>query len=786
MGVLSNKVSTSFSEYYKKYPQEKIFLHSDQNVYLGGQTCWYKAYTQAYGKPSQLSKIIYVRLSDAKGKLIKQDKLPLIKGSAYGNIQLTDSLPTGWYQLRAFTAWMLNFEAGGTYHQNIFIRNIHDTVSRHQWAESAKTYHINFFPEGGDLVDGNLCNVAFKATDENGLPAKVYGEVIDDTRKKVVKLITVHDGMGSFEIEAFANSSYIAQVHFPDNSIQRIALPKVKKTGISMRVNPITANEIELRITYSGQTEEHKDILIAAMQNNGLSVMYPLTLSRGGNIFGFKKSDFSTGILRLTVMDSNGLPLAERVVFVDNNDQLKFSLSKDSISFDPKSRNVFTLNLKDHDDKLNNTNFSVSVTDAGVGNEWSDNISSYFLMSSELKGYIYQPAYYFSNNCDTLLQQLDMVMLTNGWRHFRLDSLANNKPAALKYYVESSQFIAGKIENYNPRDNPAIKFLITNSDSSKNVLNIEPDSSGTFVLNGYTKQGTATIDYTIVNRKNKRLPWKISFFKPNADTAHFSADIITQSAEIAPVIGKTFLDSVAIERKVEFVTKGILLKGVNIKDEKLTPTELLVKSHVKHMEADRAFDFDMVNVTHPPLTVLNYLWGRIPGLKIVFEPGVGWHFAYRGPSAIGGDKSAPVFYIDEVIASLDETQDVPPSEIALIRFVPPPVWFAPLNGGAIGAIMVYTKRFGDEKGSGSGRAFNQYTFNGYSVTREFSSPDYSAPKQIKQPDYRTTLYWSHDLSMDDQGNIKIRFYNSDRAKKYRVIVQGMDADGKVGYLSETF
>jgi hypothetical protein len=125
-------------------------------------------------------------------------------------------------------------------------------------------------------------------------------------------------------------------------------------------------------------------------------------------------------------------------------------------------------------------------------------------------------------------------------------------------------------------------------------------------------------------------------------------------------------------------------------------------------------------------------------------------------------------------------------DIALIRYAPPPAWFAHGGGGFIGAILVYTKTYGDDKGTNNRRAFNKYTFNGYSVTREFPLPDYSITRQKQVTDHRTTLYWNHDLNTGKQGDFKIRFYNSDKAKKYRIVVQGMDADGRMGYLSEEF
>jgi hypothetical protein len=784
---IGQKLTNSLSGYNKRYPQEKIFIHTDQNIYLGGQTLWYKTYALAYGKPSLLSKIVYVRLSDAQGKLIKQDKLPLKNSTAYGNINLPDSLRSGWYQLQAFTTWMLNFDEGDFYHQKIYIQNIHDRANQTLDVGEAKTYHINFYPEGGDLVDGNMCNVAFKVTDENGLPAKVYGDVLGKNKRSIAKLITVHDGMGSFELEASANMNYTAQVHLPDSTVQYIALPKVKKTGISMRLNTASVNELEVRMTYSDKQLEHQDIILEAVQNNGLSVTYPLKLIRGINVFSLKKDDFSTGILRLTIFDENGVPGAERIVFINKYDLFKLSVVKDTLSYNSKSKNVFTLNLKDNKNQPARANLSISVTDAAMGSEQDDNICSYFLMSSELRGRIHQPGYYFKNNSDTLQKQLDLVMLTNGWRHFKWDTVFKAQPRVLKYFVESSQVIAGQIENYHDKDNLKIKLMITNADSSKNIVFIAPDSTGCFALKDYDRQGTANMYFEVVNAKNKKQPVKIAFFKQDVDTIHFGADTLSDFGGIKPVIKKTFLDNIAIEQNARFVTQGIVLKTVNIKERKLTPTETLIKRHVHHFDLDNSSTLDLMNTPSlPSVSVIAYIQGRFPGLQIYQKPFGGYTFKYQGSSNLNDDVNLPYFYIDEVRVMLADVEEIPLTDIALIRFAPPPVWFAPVGGGFIGAILVYTKEHGDYKNTNSSRAFDRYTFNGYSITREFSSPDYSIDKQARQPDYRTTLYWNHDLNTDNQGNFKIRFYNSDKTKKYRVAVQGMDANGRMGYLSEEF
>ncbi|MDB5143720.1 MAG: hypothetical protein JWQ66_2433, partial [Mucilaginibacter sp.] len=357
------------------------------------------------------------------------------------------------------------------------------------------------------------------------------------------------------------------------------------------------------------------------------------------------------------------------------------------------------------------------------------------------------------------------------------------------------QMIAGQIENYHDKDNLKIKLMITNADSSKKIVLVTPDSTGCFVLKDYNHQGTANMYFEVVNAKNRKQPSKITFFKQDIDTVHFGADTLNSFTETIPVIKKTFLDSVAIQQNARFITHGIMLKTVNIKERKQTPTELVIKSHVHRLELDDgSATLDLVNTpTLPGVNIIDYIQGKFPGLYITYSPIFGYGFTYHGNSDVGGDpkvstpdKGKPFFYVDEARSTFDDILTIPLQDIALIRFAPPPAWFAPGGGGFFGAILIYTKQYGDDRGNSRTRSFDQYTFNGYSVTREFPLPDYSDIKQKQETDYRTTLYWNHDVDMDADGNFKINFYNSDKTKKYRVVIQGMDANGRVGYLSEEF
>ncbi len=214
------KIDAGLQWFYKNYPQEKVYVHTDKDQYIAGQSLWFSIYAISYGTPSDISKIVYIQLISPNGKVAAQAKFQMGKGKAAGSLTLPDSLRSDVYELRCFTSWMLNFDEHFIFHKYINIQNpaqrVKQVVTK---VSNVNHYHIDFLPEGGDLVDGILCNTAFKAIDMNGLPVEVTGEVVDEQKNQVATLQTVHDGMGSFSFIPHIPHEYSGRIRFKDGQI---------------------------------------------------------------------------------------------------------------------------------------------------------------------------------------------------------------------------------------------------------------------------------------------------------------------------------------------------------------------------------------------------------------------------------------------------------------------------------------------------------------------------------------------------------------------------------------
>ena len=822
--TLDTHLKSSLQSWYKKYPAEKLFAHVNQDVYSSGETLWYKIYAIAYGKPSALSRVVYVQLSDSAGNIVTQNKLPLVEGKAHGNINIDPKLKSGWYKLSAFTSWLMNFDHESYFNQKIYIHNSSAPGSVTAEKEVIeKGYHIAFFPEGGDLVNGSIATVAFKAFSDDGLPARVDGLVKDKTGKIIASLATVHDGMGRFVVEPASDNLYTATARFPDGSTQVVKLPAVKAEGVSLRAGQ-DVNVVKLQVVLSTTKKGAENCLLAAVQNNGVVNTYPLQLSNGFNEFSLPNAPFSTGILRLTLFNGQGVPLSERLLFINKHDLKTSGLTADTLSFSPHGSNSFSITVKDEASRPVQGNFSVAVTDGNAFNDAiSQNIYSALLLSPELKGEVYNPGYYFKNESDTLAQQLDLVMLTNGWRHFSWQKILSNENYTLSHPVEHSIYIAGKVVGYSPppiNDQLNVKLMIFNHDSTKFMGYAAPDSSGSFILKDFNHEGISDIYLQTANKKGHARGLKVKLFNTLDDSLRQAkADGFSEPA--LPDLTGYFVSRAQAEVKDREFSDNIMLKTVNVKASKLNPTDKVMADHVNpKYTSDREFTLDLVTYPSPNINWIEYIRGRFPNLVIIGDK-TSPQFIYRGGNTLGltgggsatgtgsgsggtrisagvgsfetemgtdGNQYLPYFYLNEALVPYPQVKDIPMVEIALIRFVPPPTWFAPFNGGNEGAILIYTKQQSDEVRdmAGISSQYDHYIFNGYSITREFAQPDYGKLKQSGLMDDRITLYWNHDLEPDANGVLKFKFNNNDITKKYHVIIQGMDNEGRLTYIQKVF
>ncbi|MBL0358057.1 MAG: hypothetical protein IPP72_14835 [Chitinophagaceae bacterium] len=736
-----------------RYMQEKMYIHTDKSIYSSGETVWFKAYIAADNLPLAISKTVFAELINDKGMVLQRKTMPLILSGASADFILPDTLPDTRLFIRAYTGWMLNFDSSLLYVKPIQIIPKKGLPKK---AATPPVYSVTFFPEGGDLVEGVESHVAFKATDMEGTPVFVKGEVLNNKNKSIVSFTSLHDGMGFFILQPLPGETYKAVWKDKKGKQFETMLPAVKKDGVVLTIGfpnnqlhysltrPDTASPAFLRYTVVAQMQQR--MLYGAQIN--------LTKKNAATA-PIPTDSMPDGVLQITVFNAAMVPVAERLVFVNNNNYSFITdlhlIEKNIIK---RGRNVIQVDVGG----TLLSNLSVSVTDGDINpvGKNEENIYSQLLMSSDLKGYVYNPAYYFSSDDDSVKQHLDLVMMTNGWRRFKWENLLADQWPVLNYQPEDYLAISGKViglarSAFYGRNITGI--LQTKTGNKPSFFNIPINEKGDFYQSSLYFFDTAKLYYQFSNDKDKSLTGTASFSFKNSFIK-------------APLLTKDMLVNLYLPERID---SSIAAKTGNL--AALRRTQLAASTKVQVLDEVGGDGYTFTTEDDPFAKsspgVLAYLQGKVAGLQI----------SMNGQGSASWRGSTPSFFLNENPSDIGMLQSVNMNDVAMIKVFRPPFMGA-AGGGAGGAIAVYTKKGVTE--NASFKALPSTNIFGYSAIREFYSPDYSVNTDPFAKDYRTTLYWNGNIYIDKNvRRITLPFYNSDNCKKLRVIVEGLNELGQL-------
>lgn len=766
-----------------KYPQEKLYLHYDKSFYNPGETVWFKAYLFTANLPSQISKTLYADLLDEKGKLIERKIAPVVMSSASAAFDLSPTLASSTVYIRAYTDWMLNFDTSFIYQKAIPI--IQD--QRNPQKPPAPKNFIQFFPEGGDLVANVESRVAFKATDVHGLPYKVSGSVTDSKGKAVADFTTAHDGMGLFSILPVAGEKYKAVWKDAAGKPQETKLPVVNNDGIVLRLDQSAAGiQFTLARPESGSANKGAVQVVAQMQQQ-LLYLATANLGKSATVKSMiPLQNIPAGIIQVTVFNADKKPVAERLIFANKQDYYFITDLNGALkNYEKRKKNVFQIDVPD----TLKTNLSVSVTDASINptQKGEEDIFSNILLTSDVRGYIHNPGYYFSSEADTVAAHLDLVMMTNGWRRFKWEEILAGRFPKITHFPSDYINVDGKI-------NGLTKTQLTNKeltaileiDKKQEFLNIPVATDGTFNVGGLVFFDTARLYYQFNNDKEKVLTARAGFdiksnllrtplsYKTDSSwlfrTVLPGQDILTKNHDLAER-NIAVLDA---RRKVQ------TLASVTVTGRQKSKKELMDDDYTSGLfKGGDGYTFIMDDdiASKGALSVLQYLQGRVAGLQIT-GAGSQMNMSWRGGS--------PSLFLNEMQSDVNMIQSLSMADVAMVKVFRPPFYGAP-GGGAGGAIAVYTRK-GAQVNNDNIKGLDFAKIPGYSVNREFYSPDYSKYEdRHADADYRSTLYWNPFVLTDkDSRRFLFTFYNNDVTKRFRVVIEGCNEEGKLTRIEKIF
>ncbi|SNR54425.1 TonB-dependent receptor plug domain-containing protein [Hymenobacter mucosus] len=786
--------------FYVQARPEVSYLHLDQPAYAAGETLWFKAYVvdaQAH-RPDSLSKVLYVDMVSPEQQIVFRRTLALRGGLSEGDIVLPDTLTQGVYTLRAYTSWMRN--AG---QELFFSRRVPvwqavppaagETNASRTAAQARKIAKalqasaqpdVQFFPEGGDYVAGLQTMVGVKIVDATGHGLALRGVVLNDRDKEVTTFTTPTLGMSSFTLTPEPGRRYRAHVVLPDGSSADYPLPEVQSTGWVLNVREIGAN-YQVYVRHKGPatgTTAGGEALRVLAHVRGVPVYIGEGHINSGETFtaSIPKAKLPAGIVHVTLFDAQGTAQAQRLAFAPEIQGLRVTLQPDKTAYGPRQEVKLAVEVRTVTGEPVPAELSLAVANVAglpeLGSSTST-IQSHLLLTSDLRGYVENPDYYFRTNTAATRRALDDLLLTQGWSRFVWSTLfTDTSPiATYDFPQEQALTISGQLVRPNGKPVPNGPLTVLEK-KGRSVTESNANAAGYFLFTGFTGRDTAQVlvqartekgGSNVLIRLNELWPapqpaWPVPFLPPATNPA----------PEVA-AYGQRSRQQQVLERQYRpDTTSGIVLRNVTIRGHNI-PVE---DSRSIHGVASNVLRLREIPNAASYNNIFELIQGRVAGVQ-VSRSGAGYRMLIRGIGSVLGS-SDPLYLLDGIrIADSEALINIPPAVIERVEILKGAN--AAIYGvdGANGVVAVFTKR-GSDTDYLPALGVVVRRLPAFYRTREFYAPRYATATSSKPDPRATTLYWQPKVSVPASGRTTVRFYTADQGGAFRASVEGVSAGGK--------
>jgi len=763
---------------------EKAYLHFDRPYpyYVAGDVMYFKAYV-TMGELHQLSTIsgiLHVDLIGNNNVLLQTKSILLSSGLGWGDFTLPDTLQKGTYRIRAYTNYMRNGDHAYFFNKNISVSSINNVDRVAAVNKKAGQPSLQFFPEGGNMVTDVHTKVAFKAVGADGLGIDVKGAILDDANTEVAKISSSHFGMGTFEFIPEVGKKYKAKVTYSNGVQATVNLPDAAAKGIALAVNTNDPSKISIEIRanrayYKENLNKEVNLLVywsgsvkkvnTKLDNEVLGLDLPTAGMR-------------TGIMQVTLFSDKGEPLSERLAFIQNPDLLNLAVTSNKPSFAKRENVLLNFNAKSTEGPAKGS-FSVSVIDESkilVDENAESTILTNILLTSDLKGYVEKPNYYFANVNNETRGNLDALMLTQGYRRFVWKQLLadNSTTTAVVYKPEQAINLTGKVKTRAGVPLPNLQ------------VNLVPNGGGALKTATTDAQGNFQFN-DMVFETGKSFLLKTDS-KSGKNAAVITLDIPDASAAIDPAseMDASYNSSADILASLQNGQKaGDMIASndsrVYLKDDRVVGPKKTASYRSSNLggpgHADQVINGDSFANSPSLVTALNGV-----ARDVDFVNGV--PFLKTGQvlqkNTLGANQMLIV--VDGIVGgrSID---DIPPRVVETVEILKEGNSSIYGVAGGGGVIVITTRQnlagaatISKEMSPG----VYSFTPAGFYKAKEFYSPQYNVADASKAPDNRTTIYWNPNVVTDSGGNGAVSFFNADGTGTYRVVIEGIDVNGNLG------
>lgn len=618
-------------------------------------------------------------------------------------------------------------------------------------------FDVQFFPEGGNLLTGNRQQVAFKAIGSDGFPIDVKGEVYQDSIF-LFAIQSEHDGMGSFWLPVNAGARFRVRVLISDNREKWIELPESVDDCWGVKVDKKGGN-VEYQVM-KGESAVADGGLLVLVHSRG--VIFDFRKVRG--LFKGKIAEnlLPEGITQIVLMDSMGHVYSQRQFFVKKRDMVNVSVTGNKEIYNPREQVELKIGF---DETYVNTvggTFSLSVTDDEKveQNMMEDNIVSNLLLTSYLKGYVHEPAYYFSDTTLSVEHHLDLVMQTHGWTRFETGKIIRGEFPKRKYEIEVGQLISGQVKSLVGKESQNAQIALLSNYGAVRVT--ETDSAGYFVVDDLLFDDSTSFLVQALNykgRKNVEVSVnKERFLAPE----YFFPDALKLKQQ-----DDTLFEKFSRNYYYENGIKVHVLDEVNVLRRQK-------RTNGSFYDISSRYRVDSVELSRlPDVDILQLAQLQFAGVTV-------------GTDSVGNP--CPLYHGKPMYVLVNDMEE----DMVFIKMIPKKeIWgmsvLDPMQGqaffGARGSngVLLITKN--PNYISVKHQNFNIKPFRllGYQIPDEFYVPRYDidSVRLNGQYDERTTIYWNPVIKIESGEKATVRFYTADTPGTYTLTLEGITLDGKI-------
>ena len=741
----TSTIDSLFSSVNKQlsgYPSECIYLQTSKGIYEAGEDLWFKAYqldVQTFGL-SDKTKTLYLQMINPKDSVVWQEKYPIENGIVSGHVYIDEKLSEGDYFLEGYTkhSFYKNDTIGITPTRKI---RIVKNIARSEVTESLKdtVFRFETFPEGGNLVSGLFSKLAFKATDGKGNPVAVEGAIYEDD-KFLCGIKSVHDGMGAVSFTPLVNKKYRIEL----KNGKSYPLPEIHSQGMVLNLRGQDKEHLDFVLS---QTEgfPHRQIYLLGQMRGMICCMAKGILKDSLKISIPLDNFLYQGIAEFTLFDSSMQPVAERLVYVHPQKRLYITAEPAKTSFAIREKASIKIKATDEEGKPVRANLGISVYDQAYNNPADPvNILAYCYLSSQIRGRICNPTYYFDEKNSDRKEALDLLLLTQGWRRYVWNAVEPDYHGQPFLTAEINGIQTPKSKT-KAKQKAGAEQLIQIFGAKGNSQFIWTDSTGHFMVDpdkmkalqgGYVylkpmlskefKPTLELVDYfSLIDSIKKKRP----HYYPIAELSRYKREQLLD----LPVIGS---DSTILLSEVTITAKG----HKPFRDKMMGRLDSLAK-----VDLNKAWVCDCNSRT--PNGYLNDYMG----------------YSHH---PTGCSSCYPV---------RKKSKPINGKDYELIKYEP-----IGKNGAwivtDIKTITYNGPEFTEEELL---RMNNLWRTKGYYTSREFYQPD-EIDMQLSTPDARNTLLWAPSVITDEKGEAEVHFYCSDINTGFIGVVEGVDGDRLVG------